>query len=117
MSTTPTTVPTKRLAESIKSDATSFKLNNYLGWDGNTLDGADFGTVGYGCFRNSAGTLMELFSYDAGMVAGPTINFIKRGLKFNGDLTTEVAANKRAWVKGDTIVELGSNTPQMLMAI
>jgi len=117
MSTTPTSVPSKKLAASIKSDATTFKLNNILGWDGNALTSADFGTVGYGAFRNSKGTLMELFSWDPATVASVSVTFLKRGLKFNGDISTEVTANKRAWVKGDTVCDLGTNTPQLLTVL
>jgi len=114
MTTFPTSVPTKRLAASIKSDATSFKVGNILSWAGIDLVAEDFGTVAYGCFRNSSGTLMELFEWDPATIASASITLNKRGLKFNGDLTTEVAANKRAWVKGDTLVELGTHTPQLI---
>src|SRR3990167_4315774 len=108
MSVTPTSVPTKRLSQSIKSDATSFKVSNILSWAGVDLVAGDFGTQAYGCFRNSSGTLMELFEFDPATIASSSITLVRRGLKFNGDLTTEVSANKRAWVKGDTLVELGT---------
>lgn len=114
MAVTPTSVPTKRLSQSIKSDATSFKVNNILGWNGSDLTSSDFGDTAYGCFRDSAGTLMELFEWDPSTIADASITLTRRGLKFNGDLTTEVSANKRAWVKGETIVELGTHTPQLL---
>lgn len=114
MSIKPTTVPTKRLAQSIKSDATSFKLNNILGWDGSDLVAGDFGTVAYGCFRNSTNTLMELFEWDPSTIASASITLNKRGLQYDGNITTQVTANKRAWVKGDTYVELGSHVPQLL---
>lgn len=117
MATLPTSVPTKRLSASIKSDASSFKLDNIKGWDGNDLTSSDFGSEAYGCFRNSAGTLMELFEWDPSTIANASITLDKRGLKFTGDITTQVTANKRAWVKGDTLVELGSNVPQLLTVL
>ena len=57
---------------------------------------------------------MEIFEWDPTTVADASISFVLRGLKFTGDLTTEVSANKRAWVKGTTFVELGTDTPQLL---
>jgi hypothetical protein len=110
----PTTVPSKRLSETINGSASSFKLNNIEGWDGADLTSADFGTVAYAVFRNSAGTLMEIMEIDPSTIASASITINKRGLKFTGDLTTEVAANKLTWVRGDTIVELGSHPPQLL---
>ena len=110
----PTTVPSKRLSETINGSALSFKLNNIEGWDGADLTSADFGTVAYAVFRNSAGTLMEIMEIDPSTIASASITINKRGLKFTGDLTTEVAANKLTWVRGDTIVELGSHPPQLL---
>lgn len=109
----PTTVPAKRLSESITGSSTTFKLNNIEGWNGSDLTSADFGTKAYGVFRNSAGTLMELFEFDPATIASASITILLRGLKFTGDLTTEVSANKLTWVKGDTIVELGSHVPQL----
>jgi len=112
----PTTVPSKRLAESITGASTSFKLNSITGWDGNSLTSADFGSVAYAVFRNSAGTLMEIMEIDPTTItsASSPITINKRGLKFTGDLTTEVSGNKLTWVKGDTIVELGTHVPQLL---
>ena len=110
----PTSVPSKRLAETISGSASSFKLNNIEGWDGVDLTSADFGTVAYAVFRNSAGTLMEIMEFDPSTIASASITINKRGLKFTGDLTTEVAGNKLTWVRGDTIVELGSHPPQLL---
>lgn len=110
----PTTVPSKRLAETISGSASSFKLNNIKGWDNADLTSADFGTVAYAVFRNSTGTLMEIMEIDPTTIASASITINKRGLKFTGDLTTEVAGNKLTWVKGDTIVELGSHPPQLL---
>lgn len=110
----PISVPSKRLAETISGSASSFKLNNIQGWDGSDLTSSDLGTVAYAAFRNSAGTLLELMEIDPTTIASTSITINKRGLKFTGDLTTEVSANKLSWVKGDTIVELGTSFPQLL---
>jgi len=107
-------VPAKRLSESITSSASSFKVEDILGWDDVALTASDFGSIGYATFRNSAGTAMEIMEIDPSTIAATSITINKRGLKFTGDLTTEVTANKLAWVKGDTIVELGSHPPQLL---
>lgn len=112
----PTTVPSKRLSESITGSSTSFKLNSISGWDGQDLSSSDFGTVAYAVFRNSASTLMEIMEIDPTTItsASSPITINKRGLLFTGDLTTEVPGNKLTWVKGDTIVELGTDAPQLL---
>lgn len=110
----PTTVPTKTLSQSISGSSMSFILTDILGWDGNALTSADFGTKAYGVFRNSAGTLMEIFEWDPSTVASASITILARGLKFNGDLTTSVAVNKLTWIKGDTSVEIGTSVPQLI---
>ena len=112
----PTTVPSKRLSESITGASTTFKVNSITGWDGVALTSADFGTKLYAVFRNSAGTLMEIMSVDPTTItsASSAITILLRGLKFDGDLTTEVAGNKLSWVKGDTIVEFGTHVPQLI---
>lgn len=112
----PISVPAKRLNQTISGSASSFKLDNILGWDGSTnLASSDFGTKAYAVFRNSAGTLIEFMEIDPSTIASSSITILRRGLKYNGDdLTTEVSANKLTWVKGDTIVELGSHPPQLL---
>lgn len=108
-----TTVPTKTLGTSISASATAFTLNNITGWSGSNLTAADFGTVAYGVFRNSTSTQLELFSWDPATIASASITILKRGLNFTGDLTTELTARKYAWVKGDTRVDLGTDTPQL----
>jgi len=113
-----TTVPAKRLAESITGASTSFKVNNIRSWSAVATDltSADFGTRLWAVFRNSAGTLMEIMEVDPATItsASSPITIILRGLAFTGEQTTEVAANKLTWVKGDTIVELGTHVPQLL---
>lgn len=106
-------IPTKTLSESITSAATSFKLNNIEGWDGVDLAAGDFGTVGYGVFVNANKTQIELFEFDPATIASASITINRRGLKFTGDLTTEVSGNKFSWTKGDTYVNLGTDTPQV----
>ncbi len=109
----PTTVPSKRLAASLTAASTTFQLNNILGWNGADLTSADFGSVGYIVLRNENGTQMELASFDPTTIANSSITFLKRGLNFTGDLTTESSDRKLTWIKGETIVELGSDTPQL----
>lgn len=109
----PTTVPTKRLAASITPNATTFQISDILGWDGNPLVSGDFGTIGFGALRDTNGTVLELFSFDPTTIANGDISFINRGLNYDGDYTTPVSANQQTWVKGTTLVELGSNPPQM----
>lgn len=112
----PLSVSAKRLAQTIAGSASTFKLDNILTWDGTTdLVAGDFGTVAYAAFRNSAGTLIEFMAIDPSTIASASITILYRGLAYNGgNLTTEIAANKLTWVKGDTIVELGTHLPQLL---
>lgn len=108
-------IPAKRLAETINASSYSFVLNNIEGWDGENLEAADFGTDLYVSFRNSTGTRFELMKIDPATIASASITILKRGLPFNGDQSTEVPANiQDVWVKGDTIVEIGSHVPQLL---
>ncbi len=110
----PTTVPTKRLAASINAASTTFTLNNIEGWDGANLTSADFGTKAYGVFRDTTNTIIEVFEFDPTTIADASITFVRRGLKFTGDLTTEVTGNKLTWIRNVTQVELGSDAPQLL---
>ncbi len=110
----PISVPPKTLSESITASSTSFKSSDILGWDGIALTSSDFGSVAYGIFHNSTKTIIEIFEFDPSTIASASISFIRRGLKFDGDLTTEVTANKLTGVKGDTRVLLGSTVPQLL---
>ena len=110
----PTSIPTKRLAASIDASASTIKLNNITGWDGNDLTSSDLGSIAYAVLRNDANTVIELIEIDPTTIASSSITVNKRGLKFTGDLSTEVTANKLTWVKNETLVELGSNPPQLL---
>lgn len=113
MSQLPISIPPKTLAQSISASASSFKLNNIEGWDGVDLVTADLGTQHFVTFKNSTGTLLEIMEIDPATIASASITILKRGLKFNGD-ETEVTANKLAWSSGETIVQLGTDVPQLL---
>lgn len=109
------TIPPKRLAETITSAATTFQLNDILGFDGVALSAAIVGDVMYGSFQDTTGTVLELFKVDTTTIASASITMSKRGLQFNEDGTeTEVAGNKRLWVKNQTIVNLGTDVPGLL---
>lgn len=114
MSVKPTSVPTKRLAGSILSTDMVFRVDNILGWDGLALTASEFGTQGYGVFRDSARTRIELFEFDPSTIADAEITIVLRGLKFTGDRVTEEADNKFDWTAGDTYVDLGTDTPQLI---
>lgn len=107
-----TTVPSKRLAQNITSIDLTFQLDNIEGWDGVNLAAASFGTQAYAVFRDVNSTVMELMEIDPSTIASASITILRRGLNFTGDRTTQVTANKLVWVKGTTIVELGSPSPQ-----
>lgn len=108
-----TTVPSKRLAESITASASSFRLTDILHWTGSNLTAADFGTQCFAVFRDVNSTVMEIMEIDPATIASSSITITRRGLNFTGDLTTESSARKLTWVKGTTIVELGSPSPQL----
>lgn len=110
----PTSVPSKRLTATINASSLTIQLNNILGWDGVALTSSDFGTKLYCTLRNDTNTLLEIMELDPSTIASASITVLRRGLKFTGDLTTEVTANKLTWVKNQTIVELGSDVPQLL---
>jgi len=113
MSVKAISVPTKILSQSITAAASTFRLNDIEGWDGVNLTSASFGTQAYGVFRNAARTQVELFEFDPTTIASADITILRRGLKYDGDLTTEVSGNKYAWTKGDTYVDIGTDTPQI----
>jgi len=109
-----TSVPDKRLSASIDASSLTIKVSDILGWDGNALTSADFGTRLFAVLRNDSNTLMEIIELDPSTITSSSITVLKRGLKFDGDLTTEVTANKLVWVKNQTIVSLGTNPGQIL---
>lgn len=107
------TIPDKKLAANLSASGSTFSVNNLEGWDGTALTASDFGTIHYVVFRNSTNTAMELCEIDPTAMTATSITLSKRGLKFNGDTTTQISANKLLWVKGDTTVSFGSNPPQL----
>lgn len=112
MSVLPISVPTKKLAAPITSTATSFTVNNILGWDALALTASQFGTLAYVVFRDSTNTLMEIVEIDATTIASDSITITKRGLDFGGGTTT-VPANQLAWPAFDTFVDFGSHPAQL----
>lgn len=106
-------VPSKILAASINSAAGTIQVSDIKGWDGNDLTAADFGDVLWAVLRDSTNTFMEIMKIDPATIGDAQITVIARGLDFSGG-ETEIPANKLTWIKNDTIVELGSNPPQLL---
>jgi len=109
--------PTKTLATSLNSSGMVLRVSDIKGWNGLDLTASDFGTIAYIVLRNATNTAIEIIEIDATTIAAGDITINKRGLKFEGDRTTEVAANKLAWVQGSTLVDLGASTPQMLQTL
>lgn len=112
-------IPPKKLSRSITSASSSFKLNNIKSWKRNALGvttnlvAGDFGTTAYGCFRNDTGTKIEIFEFDPATIASASITITRRGLDFNGDLTTETSNYKLDWSANETTVQLGTDVPQL----
>ena len=110
-------IPPKYLTKAITSTATTFKISNITSWKKNSLGAfinlaaSDFGVRAFGCFRNSTGTILEIFEFDPATIASTDITLSKRGLAFDGDLTTQVTAYKLDWPAG-TVVQLGTDVPQ-----
>ncbi len=112
MSTNFNSVPSKILASSITATSSTFRLRDILGWDGQPLTASDFGTVAWAVFANATRTQIEIMEFNPTTIGSTDITINKRGMKFLGDLTTEVTANKLDWTKDDTSVQLGTDTPQ-----
>jgi len=112
-------IPPKKLSQSITSSSYSFKLNNIKSWKRNALGvtinlaSSDFGTTAYGCLRNDTGTKIEIFEFDPATIASASITILKRGLDFNGDLTTQTTNYKLDWSANETTVQLGTDVPQL----
>lgn len=89
-------------------------LNNTLDWDSVQLSSADFGTQLFAVLRNSSNTQLEIVEVDPTTVtSAAAITITKRALGYNGGQTanTETAYD---WLAGDTYVQLGSDSPQLL---
>lgn len=112
MSLIPISIPSKVLAQTISSTATSFKLNNIEGWNGVNLTPADFGTEAYAVFTNSTRTQIEIFKFDPATIASSSITILARGLPYNGGDTPDLA-RQYAWTSNDTTVQLGTDAPQL----
>lgn len=108
------TIPSKRLVQGITSASTTFYINNILSFDGeNDVTPSDLGTQHFCCFRNDTGTRVELMEIDPATISTGPITILRRGLSFYGDLTTEDADLKLDWPANETIVQLGTDVPQI----
>lgn len=112
MSILPITFPPKKLAQTISSSATTFKLNNIKQWDGTDLTPADFGTEAYGVFIDSTRTQIEIFKFDPDTIADESVTILARGLSYTGGDVSD-ASRKFAWPSNDTTVQLGTDAPQL----
>jgi hypothetical protein len=113
----PISVPTKRLLNDILSTDHILQVNNILSWagmvDGVTLlKSADFGSFGFGVFRNTTNTQLELFTWDPATIANTQITILKRGLFYDGS-DVEYGAPSYNWPANSTLVELGANVPEL----
>jgi len=115
----PISIPQKSLTKSITSSSSTIKLNNIKSWKKNSLGAfidlvaGDFGTRAFGAFRNATGTILEIVEFDPSTIADASITLLKRGLSFDGDPDTEVAAYKLNWPAG-TIFMAGTDIPQLI---
>jgi hypothetical protein len=110
----PVSIPAKTLKQAITSSDSTFQLNDILDWNGDDLTEDAFGDEHYIAFRNSANTKIEFMKIDVSTIADDSITIDKRGLRTIGEPDdTEVEANKLDWNANETIVELGTNVPQL----
>lgn len=108
-------IPSKRLKASIIGSDFVFQLSDVLGWDGFSVDPSIFGQQAYAVFRDDANSVMEIMEIDPSTVAdGNPISVIQRGLSFDGSLTNSDPSRALTWIKNTTIVELGTDVPQLL---
>lgn len=112
----PLTVPPKKLAQSILSTDMTFIPNNIIGWDGEDLTTADFGTTCYIVLKNSTNTLIEIAEIDVTTIASPSITFLTRGLPYDGGLVS-VTTNALDWAANDTSIMFGTDAPQLWEAL
>lgn len=120
MNIKPTSVPPKKLSQSITSASSTFKVNNIKGWARNSLGvninltSADFGTRAFCVFRNDTSTKIEIMEFDPATIASASITILKRGLGFDGDMSTETTAYKLDWSANETTINFGTDVPQLL---
>lgn len=110
------TIPSKRLAQGITSASTSFYVNNIISFnttDALEVESTDLGTQHYVVFRNDTGTKIEIFEIDPATIGTGPITIVRRGLSYYGDRTTEITANKLDWSANETIVNFGTDAPQL----
>lgn len=120
MNIKPISVPPKKLSQSITSASTSFKVNNIKSWARNSLGvninltAADFGIRAFCVFRNDIGTKIEIMEFDPATIASTSITILKRGMSFDGNLSTETTAYKLDWSANETTINFGTDVPQLL---
>jgi len=112
MSILPLTVPPKRLAQTISSTATSFKLNNIQSWQGVDLVPGDFGTEAFAVLINLTRTQIEIIKIDPATIGDASITILQRGLDYLGGETADIS-RQYAWASNETIVQLGTDAPQL----
>jgi len=112
MSILPLTVPPKRLAQTISSTATSFKLNNIQSWKGDNLVPGDFGTEAFAVLINLTRTQIEIIKIDPATIGDASITILQRGLDYLGGETPDLS-RQYAWASNETIVQLGTDAPQL----
>lgn len=108
------TIPAKSLSQPIGTTDTSFRLTDIENWDGEDLVAADLGDRAWAVFRNNTRTQIEIMEFDPTTIASNDIDIIYRGLAYDGDLTDTSADRKFTWPAG-TIVNIGTNAPQLFM--
>jgi len=112
LSILPLTVPPKRLAQTISSTATSFKLNNIQSWQGVDLVPGDFGTEAFAVLINLTRTQIEIIEIDPATIGDASITIVERGLDYLGGETPDLS-RQYAWASNETIVQLGTDAPQL----
>src|SRR3990167_3779888 len=118
--TRPLSAPSKRLAVSITATATSFTLNNIQDWNyaastSNVLTASgsfNSSTSWPAVLRNDDNSQIEFVELDTTTLSGNTMDITKRGLSYVGG-TTANAETAYAWNANETIIDLGSNPPQL----
>jgi len=112
----PRTFPPKQLVQSIDTAATSIVLDNILDWDGETeATQSMFGSRLFAVLTNPTKTRLEIIELDPSTIANDSITVLGRGLGLDGSYTP-VTANKLSWVAGETIVQIGSDAPQLFQS-
>ena len=116
MSTKFITVPSKTLATTIIASDMLLKPSDILGFDGVALTSSIIGDTWFCTLKDTTGKKLEIMQLDPTTVANwdsTGITVLKRGLKFNGE-DTEVTGNKLTWIKNETIINFGTDVPQLL---